>query len=604
MNSNIRLSYSILKNKLAISIFIYFIPFIASLGILNFIIQFPPDIVPYGTVIPQIFLLSLLFSAAYWLFNKQQYSLFVSFLAAILFIIAAWMMNNTVGNLGGTGKDNYFSLAMITTFMNTWKNEDFSFVNLSSFYPYYFHYLSAKIGGLFDLSVQEIFKYSAIITIYLIILLVFLFWRRLVDQQNAFVYLLASLASISLVKVFIKPYEMLTLLLIIPWWIFYLGGVQDKLKNALAGGLIGGILFGIYYYWFFPLVLASIYLLIEKIREKKLNYFLIKYYTIFLLCFFIAASAYLFPYLYEMMRFGAEPFQNRWLNVKHLDFPLLHLENYKDLTLLIGLFYLIFRVNNPINKHLLAILISSYIWILLGSIGIIYDTPLLHIKIYFLIELLLNLGFFAWILAVARYFKIKEKIAHFILLIYALNPLFNEIIQEQDSAVKKAAFLILEKKFAQNPDLIHLLEKKNILATKERMHALNPFIYLHFFTENSHYAHPASLISQRLDFLNLLAQSNNQQLTTWMLRHNRFSSIDYLWLDKGVFRTRHDNFPNGLKVVAIQFSPEFFIPLEQIIAFPGLYKVPEKLDQPDLTNLSDSDKTLYTRFSEKSSVFR
>jgi len=583
-------------------IFIYLLPlFLGLLGLL-FLIQYLGITPVYQALIPKTLFLLCVLMAVYLLFYKTHYDLLVSVLSVAFIIAVSWVTYNTVGTLGGLSDDNYISISMFTTFIHTWRNEDFTFAGLSSFYPYYFHYFFAKLGALFSLSAQNIFKYSAIISFYLMLVLSFLLWKQLSKPSEAFVYFLAGIAILTVAKIFRKPYEFLIMFIIIPWWIIYIASHKDKMKDAILGGALGGVFFGVYYYWFFPLTIASIYIFFEKWKNQQFSFDVIKYYSVLIIVFLIFASPYLLPYIYDLLMVGAEPQQNRWFHVSHLDWlPLQGINSFQDLSFYIGLAYLIYNREQFIAKHLLIILAASYLWVLLGHFAIINNTPVLYIKLLMFIQILLTLGFFGGILHTVYQLKIKKNVIIFILLIYSVAPLFKDISHQHDSRIKQLALNSKPAQITQNPHLLSLIEGKILLAARSKIFTLNPFVYVHFFTEmHSHYAHPAALTTQRLAFLNQLSQSDNYAFVIWMLKNNRFSAIDYIWLDQYTLHITHDNFPNDLKELYIHFKPELFKQLNAVNEFQDLYKVPEIISPPNISSLNATDKAIYNEFKHDS----
>lgn len=558
---------------------------------------------PYNLMIPKSILLLFIAISFYLIIIKQYYTLTISILATSMLAASIWMMSGTTTTLGGGSGDNYFSTSMIATFMYTHNSEDFTFTGLSSFYPYYFHYLIAKLGYFFELTPQKTYKYGSFLIIYLSPILTYLFWKKIYNDQESFQITLATLFVLVLGMYFRKPYETISLVLILPWWIYYFNVSEKTLKHAIIGGIIGGILFGIYYYWFFPIILSSLFVIIINAKDilKQKSYI---YYLVFSLVLVTVASPYLFPYLSDLLLVGSEPYQNRWFTPHQLNFPLQKIISIKDFLFLIGFVYLIISRKKLIERNLLVLLLASYIWIFLGHVGIINDTPLLHVKISVFITLILSISIVLFIQEVMIRFKADynlKAIITFAILVYTMNPFFVSLASKYNSKELLAAKNFRVPHIIKDEKLINILEGKTILADSSTTRNLNPYIYIHFFTEmNSHYAHPSSLTSQRLAFLDMISKSKNQKFINWILHNNKFSKIDYIWLKKGVFTTLHDNFPNlkPYKNIKIQFQKELFDSLIKIDNYRYLYKVPNINTTIRYENLDFFDKDIYDKYSK------
>lgn len=587
---------------------LYIIPLVFGLSIVSLLKHYIGTNFPYNLMIPKSILLLFIATSFYLIIIKQNYTLTVSILATSMLSASIWMLYGAHTTLGGVNDDNYFNTTMIATFMHTSYSEDFTFTGLSSFYPYYFHYLIAKLGNFFEWTPQQTFKYGAFLIIYISPILTYMSWKKIYNNQESFLMTLGTLFVLNLYMYFNKPYEAISLILIVPWWIYYFDISEKTYKNAIVGGMIGGLLFGIYYYWFFPIVLSSLYLLIINIKNISIKNYI--YYLVFAIILMIVASPYLLPYLSDLLRIGSEPFQNRWFTPDHLDFPLQKITSIKEFLLLIGLIYLIISKKRVAEKHLLVVLLASYIWIFLGHMGIINDTPLLHTHISIFITLILCIGFILFIqeviIRLQADYNIKATIT-FAILIFTMSPFFVSLSHHYNSEYLLAAKNFKVPHCIKDEKLIKMLTGKTILADRSTIFKLNPYLYIHFFTEiKSYYAHPSSLTSQRLDFILMLSKSKNKKFIKWILQNNKFSKIEYVWLNKKIFTTSHDNFPNlkHSQWIKIQFKEDFFSSLSKVNGYKYLYKVSDTNTSIRYNKLDPFDKSIYNKFSKNSPNIR
>jgi len=494
-------------------------------------------------------------------------------------------------------------MIMVANFMHSNFSTDVTYEGLSGFYPFYFYYAVAKIGILFDLSYYKALKYGAFITIYFIPISSYLLWRNIYAKEESYIMVLSTLFVITISMFFRKSYEVISLVLIIPWWIYYFNLSAKIKKEAIVGGLIGGVLFGVFYYYFFPVIVASIWVLLKNIRNLRHHF---KYYLIFIASFMITASPYLFPYVYDLIIYGSEPFQNRYFTPELLHFPLENISTVKDFLFFLGFMYLILFRHKLVECYLLLLVLSSYLWIFLGHIGILVDTPLLVNKISIFINLILSLGFGLLLNYIAKNLKsihVHPKTTVAIMLsILSTTSLFTQMADAYKSPELKSAKEFKVDKLWLNKDILERFKNKNILADRSRMLVTSNYPIYFFTTWSSCYTHPASKLMKRIEFLEKLSKSENSDFIAWILRNNMFSSIDFVWFSNQTYNLLHENFPhaNPYKMITIKYNPIFFKSLEKIEGRKELYRVPEDINYTiNIDKLTSKDRLIYDKFSIK-----
>jgi len=581
---------------------IYILPLLLSLIIIILLKETIDNGFPYNYMIPKSIFLIFIASSAYLITKRKHYAFSISLLSVALLTSSIWMMFNAKTILGGFGGDNSFSMVMVANFMHSNFSSDVTYKGLSSFYPFYFYYAVAKIAVLFDLSYYKALKYGAFITIYFLPIVTYLLWRNLYSRQESYIMVLSTLFIITISMLFRKSYEVISLALIIPWWIYYFNLSAKVKKEAIVGGLVGGVLFGVFYYWFFPIALASIWLILTNLKNFKHH---TKYYIIFILSFLVTSSPYLFPYISDLIIYGSEPFQNRYFTINSLHFPLESISTPKDFLLFSGLVYLIFFRHKLVECYLLLLLVSSYLWIFLGHIGILVDVPLLVNKLNIFIILILSLGaglFLNHIAKKIRHSPINPKSTISIsLLILMVTPLFTEIANGYNSPEVKSAKEFKVEEAWLDREILELFKEKNILADRGRMLATSNYPIYFFTTRSSRYTHPASQLTKRLEFLKALSSSKNSKFIVWILRNNIFSSIDFVWFTDRKFNIMLDNFPkaNPYNKLTIEYHTLFFKDLERVNSRKELYRVPENPELIDIDNLSREDRSIYDKFARR-----
>ncbi len=546
---------------------------------------------PYNYMIPKSIMLLFIGLISYIILKIEDYRLAISMLSTSLLISSIWAMFGTQTILGGFGGDNSFSMVMVANFMHSNSSSDVTYQGLSSFYPFYFYFVVAKIANLFDLTLYKALKYVAFLVIYFMPIATYYLWRNIYSPQKSFMMVLSTLFILSISIFFRKTYELISLVLIVPWWIYYFR-ISKLPKEAVVGGLIGGLLFGTFYYWFFPIVLASLFVTIENFKEFRSN---IRYYITLLIFFLLSSSFYLFPYISDLLTYGSEPFQNRYFTPALLPIPLESITSLRDFLLFCGFGYLILFRHRVVERYLLIILTSSYLWILLGHIGIIMDTPLLVNKLTIFIYLVLSLGFGLLLNEASRYTKSNSiAVVALILMTTTLSTQISNLYNSKE--LQSAKEFKLDSRWSDKR-VISLLRDKNILADRGRMFSSFSDNVYFFTTWSSCYTHPASRLSERIIFLHLLSQSRNPNFISWILRHNKFDPIDFVWLKDSRYNLLHTNFPkaNPYNKISIEFKSSFFSNLERVEGFSELYRVVDS--DVDLDNLDRVDRVIYDYFA-------
>lgn len=432
----------------------------------------------------------------------------------------AWVFKYANFSLGGGVWDSWIYHSMVEKFRHFWGNRDFAYKGLHSFYPFYFHYFLGKIAWILGLPSYKIIKYFPIILALFLPLLIFLSYRGFFNEVTAAGIAIFSLFFLWRIYLY-KPFEFLSLVFLLPWWLYY---VIEKRGNPLWGGVIGGLLFSTFYYWFFPVFLLLFYEFSRTIILRPKEFWEKEKKLLMLAPTFLLIS---FPfwggYLWDVLRYGGEFYQQKWFKPWHLNFiiPLkLPLRAFGVLAFLGLLYMLLYR--EEIASALFKLLMASYIFYLMGNLGIVFGLPLLQFKVNDFVSLIFIISFFMW----AGKFNGKEGIKNSFLILLAILATL--------SVYKPAA---LEKdllfKVAQRKQVIEVKEEyrelygKTVLALPGRFTDFVPcYIFANY---NPRYSHPSARRSERLAFLYLLRYSKNPDFFSYMLRHNPFAEVDFVY---------------------------------------------------------------------------
>ncbi len=563
----------------------YLIPFLLALVLPPVLFEVLGNEFPESLALSGLVLLALAFSLIL-LEGKGDEAiehLRISLISSSVLMISVWLFYGTQVTLGGVTGDNVFSIAMIDKFSRHWESVDFWFKGLSSHYPFYFHYLLGKLTHWLSLAPEWAFKQGIFALIYLSPVLAFLMWGKIVGAKKAFFLTLASLGAVGLSQstafyLFQKSYEIFVAFLIIPWWLYYLENEREGgWGKAIAGGLLGGILFSVYYYWFFPLL---VYYLIQPRASIKRLLSRTKYYLILGFAFFSASAFYILPYLKDIFTRGFEPHANEHLLPSFNLFPL-SLSNIgkSGLVFLLSLGYLIYARRKDLEGKLLLLLISSYVWVGIGYLGILMGIPFLVSKVFLFILLLFSLGLGLWTAKLIEERNPYGHLALVIFMVFTLVPLFMGIEELSSSGRIQNLYRYSRNQVAQDKELVSKLEGKVVLATGMVVRDIFPFYEVYFFLPfHTLAAHPSALAFERIAFIKLLSLSPNPHFVVWALRNNRFGSVDYLWTDeKGRLRVFVDTFSKVFpsRRVIIKFPWEVLNLLNKLEGKERVYRIPD-----------------------------
>jgi hypothetical protein len=368
-----------------------------------------------------------------------------------------------------------------------------------------------------------------------------------------------------------KPYEMLTLFLLLPWWWTYgepLEGFPEdrrrRLRMILLGGFLGSLLFQTYYYWFFLLIVSFMVDFVFHCLQKKSisEWWKRKIHPLLvLLSTGLFSSLYIVPLLIDCLRYGFKPLQNRFLEAYMLDIPFYRLTftEPRDWVFLIGAFSLLFfwRRETVISRALL-LLVACYVWQWLGNFVIFFDKSLLHFKMHEMFHWLAVISASDLLVRLVQHRRFAEHSRSLIAgILFGCLILFGQyfILVQNTQNFKEA----MTARVPREVSILRQVEVKDkvILTDKEKLQLFLPIF--DFVSHEYAFSHHASRRDERIQFLQTLAKQKDPRFVAWLLRYNRYDSVDYVWLTNHRLSLVVDQFPNFTsKTITISFSPEMF----------------------------------------------
>jgi hypothetical protein len=553
-----------------------------------------------------IILTALGMAAAMWRWHAKPwaYALLAHFFAIGFGIGVVWAWHGLQVGPDGVVSDAWFNTAMVIKHRAGMGNTDFAYRNLHGFYPSLYQAIVGKISALTHTRGPKAMNYGFYWAAFLLSLACYRLWRQLLPTLPAFLMMVVVMNMCREPLVF-KTFEVASLVVFVPWALYYVVGIRLRevegqhswelgilsRREWIVGGLIAGLCFMTYYYYFFLLVPLLPLLVVAEFKSLGWRGLWDKYRPMGLMFLWMMAvsALYWLPLLTDMLRYGMHSYQNRWFTPDMVRLPFDYLVNWKGLLGLVVLLAL--APTHKLARAVVLMLLALLMFVLLGHLGVYGNFPILHVRMLPVGEHLMHLGLIFGLLRILAHFpnfaqSVWEKgVAIVLALIYLVQVgAINDLDFRSESAFRAQTFKAPE--FLNYPEFSELAKDKIFLTNQLEMIALRP-IYL-FICPNAHYTHPASRYRERLKMLVLLQQSHDPDFIAWMLRHNRYDRVDFVFLENGHLDCFDDNFPgeqNNIKV-PIQFDMQ---------ALSGTYLVADRLFQ-EVKQVADVPLDLWHQF--------
>jgi len=523
--------------------------------------------------------------AIYYKWKPWIFLLITGGLCALAYYILVdnlWLM------FWGLRGDEVTITAMYEMFAHGSLFSDFAYANLPPFYPALFFQAFALLGRWFGLNGVQVAKLATASTILLLPALVYslqeLYWK--VDKSRGdkdpgtITYFLSALLMFVVIDwdaIIMKPYELVSAVFVILWTVFLLHDVHNKnisWKRILIYGVTGGILFLLFYFWFF---LAAIGVALfnlfysQKTTLKKYGQF-----ALVGLMIIIIGSAYWLPLAISYKAFGAENWQIGFFIIEWIathgptfDFSL------RGLILLGGLVALIAYRKRFYARGLLSLFVASYVWQAMGMFAILFfASPLQESKGFFFFNRVVLV--FALSYGIERLWKwssikFEKKLWQKSVMIIGVLFLSTQLIfgtftdKKEVMAVRDRARVVSQ----EMNELISFLnsnydvyEKKTLSSGIPELHAFLPLNVVFYF--NQHNSHPAAGFSNRVLFLKELSFVSDSKLFFENLDNSIFGRIDLFVFEKDgepgypIYYIL-DNFPYGIESTGLRFGSGVFV---------------------------------------------
>ncbi|MCS6820085.1 MAG: arabinofuranosyltransferase [Chitinophagales bacterium] len=462
--------------------------------------------------------------------------------------------------LNGLIGDAYFSTAMITKYKYFSSLTDFNYLGLSTSYPALYHYIVGKSAALFSVESFAAVKYGYYLVYAVLSIPLYLLIKKCCKQTVAVAWIIFIFLQYPFDNIF-KPYEFISSAFFLVWWIYFVERPSlSRNVHILIGGLIGGLIFATYYYWFFA---GAIYILVfwghEMVTRGPKPFFTNrKKHFLLLITAAVTSSFYWLPLLKDFLAFGVVSLQNRWLSEEMVHFSFISNKSiFSGFISLTGVIFTFIFFRDSLMKILFKLLLSCLILYSVGFVLLFAQIPLVVNKLHYLMDAICAMAFFHGLFNLVGWQQeIKERLilaCYIVLLLLGCNTFME--LKAHPFYASTRNFQI--KFFQDDSQALHQYKNKVMLTDRQHINALIPVHY--FININAHFSHPASRFRERIAFLEQLQAIKNPDVLAWMLAYNKFNKVDLIFFENTPELTIFDdNFPYGHSMKKIVLTPDLF----------------------------------------------
>lgn len=501
------------------------------------------------------------------------------------------LLHGTPWGPGGIDGDAAFRTEAVTRFATTLGTADFTYRDLPSFYAPAYFWVLGRVADLFGVEPWRMIKYGTVVSAMVVPVVTYLLWRRIVPVRVA--ALMSVLVLVVETHYFYETYAWIVVFAIIPWWVLVVHGVHRPNvgpPSPLLLGLVGGLLFMTYYYFFVVATVAfMIHVGLMLFQRRDVWPALSRSLLTFAVAG-VVSSPFWLPLGISIVTTGHfDSSLNRWFSDTH-GIPQLPFVSFTPVGILslAGLFYLALTAREPLSRSLLILLGGVTAWYLIGLPGALIDFPLLTFRAKPLIPIILFIG---GVLALARGWTAAQRwlagteLARMrlglaiVALVFAFIGARAYMVAVTRSDLIRAAHAaplpsgglskyapedsapsavpidairtVIDARHDGNDNPVILSDRPDVLATTP---------YFGFSQWQVYYAHPAAGFHARIEYLRELAAMSSAREFAEASDANEFDSIDGFVLADAEqmleFHYRDDNFPDRTIAGTVSF-PRF-----------------------------------------------
>jgi hypothetical protein len=301
----------------------------------------------------------------------------IALIGAVVGAYGAWValvtkaaLYGTPMSFGGMVGDAHRITAQATKYATSWGSTDVFLPNTPSDYPPLYTWLTGRAAQLLGEPAWQLMQNTQVLWLSATVVAVFLLWRHLVPAPVAAI--IAMLAFVGNDNP-VKPYEVITLTVMVPWVLATVGNPPRARLHWLPAGIIGGLIFLTYqgYLVFMGLGILAVAWWAWHGAEDRRAYLL--HLARVAASAFVVSSWYVVPYVWATLTrtsgsFGSDTFQSAILTNDPV--PLHFLEpNPTGVLQLVGLVGLaVFFKRLWWARPIAALLAGTYAFIVLGAL--------------------------------------------------------------------------------------------------------------------------------------------------------------------------------------------------------------------------------------------
>jgi hypothetical protein len=484
--------------------------------------------------------------------------------SAYFLIQYGYLFRGTEYGMNGHWGDNGNRLAEICKMMAYGSFfQDWYLKDLPSFYPPGWFALMAVYAKVIGIEAYQTVKWGYFLIFLVYPWLLYFSWRKLVSPTVS--------AAITIVILFLGYrymdwiyYESISAGLFIPWWFYYVErGIASDSENRLltwreyvVGSTIGGCLFMTYYYWFLVVVVATPFLFVARYLQTRSKQALLqdaKHKLIIAGGVVLVSAVYWAPLLRVIRRFGAESMQHLWFVARHMD--LTHQwtsVSVEGMLIFAGLFCAFFFWKSMGNGKLVYFYLGGFLVIVLDRILNMNHESLQSRKILEFVHLFAMIPLGAAVIDLWTRLEVRTNMRRGLLGVGLLLLVVTSNGHTENSEGDFYRMAVGQR--VPQGDLVPF----KAVETRDKVFLTQSYIesvylpYYLFIPLNNMTAHTAGRYSQRELFIQQTVKIVEPELLAYVLRHNRYSAIDYVYLpvDTATGRVKISLYQAGFNKVA------------------------------------------------------